>query len=405
MKIKYIVLVAFLCSLIPTSVHALQIDGVTIGPKVENPNLDLSGSLEGRDGGASGMVGDKILWTFGDTIFSPSSVDGKNLRSNTGGFGEPSNPTIVSEALDANGAPGQFIPLSTSDQTYNDTANSGTDRYAIWPIGVIQETQTSSLIYYLRLKVNGPGFDWTLLNTGFARISVGESAATRISGGGFIAPEPLFDADVMQHNGYNYFYGCKNAFGECSVARVPIASTLDKNAYQYNDGQSWQSDINQRNETLPLLTTVRWNSYIKKYVGGSHPVFSNDIQIMTSDHPEGPWSVPQTIYTSDESIYEILYHSEQDSQNGKVMQFGFYQPQKSNAKFGINTLQVTINGSEYQSDASGGTNQSNDKTSLVPGVPNAGNRRTSQYTLVLVAVLGSPLLFVLLRRTKKLFSR
>jgi hypothetical protein len=126
---------------------------------------------------------------------------------------------------------------------------------------------------------------------------------------------------------------------------------------------------------------------------------------MTSDHPEGPWSAPQTIYTSDESIYEILYHSEQDSQNGKVMQFGFYQPQKSNAKFGINTLQVTINGSEYQSDASGGTNQSNDKTSLVPGVPNAGNRRTSQYTLVLVAVLGSPLLFVLLRRTKKLFSR
>ena len=116
------------------------------------------------------------------------------------------------------------------------------------------------------------------------------------------------------------------------MARVPIASTLDKNAYQYNDGQSWQSDINQRNETLPLLTTVRWNSYIKKYVGGSHPVFSNDIQIMTSDHPEGPWSAPQTIYTSDESIYEILYHSEQDSQNGKVMQFGFYQPQKTRRK-------------------------------------------------------------------------
>ncbi len=125
---------------------------------------------------------------------------------------------------------------------------------------------------------------------------------------------------------------------------------------------------------------------------------------MTSDNPEGPWSNPQTIYTSNESIYEILYHSEQDSQGGKVMQFGFYQPQKSNAKFGINTLQVMINDSEYQSDASGGINQANLKTSSIPGVPNAGDRSMSQYTLALIAIMGTPLVFVLLRGAKKLLA-
>src|SRR5512142_1338171 len=40
-------------------------------------------SVTVRDGGASGLIGGKVLWTFGDTLFSPTAVDGTNLRSNT----------------------------------------------------------------------------------------------------------------------------------------------------------------------------------------------------------------------------------------------------------------------------------------------------------------------------------
>src|SRR5437016_4488409 len=62
-------------------------------------------SVTTRDGGSTALIGNKILWTFGDTLFTPQSEDRTNLRSNTAALADPSTPLVVTEPVDAKGAP------------------------------------------------------------------------------------------------------------------------------------------------------------------------------------------------------------------------------------------------------------------------------------------------------------
>ncbi|HEX7665251.1 MAG TPA: hypothetical protein VF407_12085, partial [Polyangiaceae bacterium] len=76
------------------------------------PILDPNGANFGRDGCGSGPLGGKILYTFGDTFFFKTSVDGHSYASNTAAFADLANPTTLTEPLDANGLPSQFIPFT-----------------------------------------------------------------------------------------------------------------------------------------------------------------------------------------------------------------------------------------------------------------------------------------------------
>ncbi len=295
-----------------------------------------------RDGGQSAKVGNKILWGFGDTLFNPPSVTGKSGWSNTAGLADINTPLSVNEPLDANNAPYQFIPFSASDQAYNDSTNSGSDRYAYWVQGLVSRpSQNDALVYFLRLKVGGGFLNYDLLNTGMAVVGANSTTATVVQESLFSKPGPIFDGGVFDHNGYVYMYDCNNTIISCSIARAPIDGALSRSNYRFWDGTEWDSDINNRVSNMPGQD-AGWSEALGKYVMFSNQFLTGKIFMRTADQPYGPWSDEQLIFTAPAYVYAVEYHPELSKNNGKTLFLTYYQGNATATK-GLHSLLVDMN--------------------------------------------------------------
>lgn len=115
----------------------------------------------GRDGGSSALVGDKVLWFWGDTPTGGPTDDGTTPPNvtwwmDTGSLTEPRRPWQSIEALDSNGrVNGELVPMDAEEYDYNvahfwcsppsDTCNH--TRYVTWPGSVIRQADGSGLIF------------------------------------------------------------------------------------------------------------------------------------------------------------------------------------------------------------------------------------------------------------------
>ena len=298
-----------------------------------------------RDGGAGAVVDGKYLWTFGDTLFNPKSVDGVNGRTATAGYAELNNPLSVSEPLDINQAPAQFIPLSQNDQAYNNRTKKGDDRYAIWPgLVVARPEQNDALVFFLRLKVNpgGGGLNYDLLNTGIARVPNGSTQAEVIVPELFKKPEPLYSGPGFTKDGFIYFYECSSrSERSCSLARVKIEEVLQRANYAFWDGKSWQSDFTKRAEKYPGTSTGTSIGYIpaiNQYVIFYNKPFSKDMYVSTSQELGNGWSKPKKFYEATANNYALLYHPELTTNNGTSLLLTYYQPRS-----GMRAIRLNIN--------------------------------------------------------------
>jgi hypothetical protein len=325
----------------------VDITSVTEGPLVKNPVRP--GFV--RDGGQSVKIGNKILWGFGDTLFSPPSVSGKSGWSNTAGLAELSNPLSVNEPLDANGAPYQFIPFSSADQAYNDLKNSGSDRYAYWVQGfVARPEQNDALVYFLRLKVGDGFLNYDLLNTGVAVVGANSTTATVVQESLFERPGPIYDGGVFDHNGYVYMYDCNFTTTECSITRSTISGALNRSNYRFWDGSEWDSDINNRVSNMPGQD-AGWSEALGKYVMFSNQFLTGKIFMRTAESPQGPWSDEQLIYTASAYVYAVEYHPELSKNNGKTLLLTYYQGNADHNK-GLHSLEVAMNVPDLQEPVS-----------------------------------------------------
>ena len=297
-----------------------------------------------RDGGSAAVVGGKYLWTFGDTLFNPKSVDGTNGRTATAGYAEINNPLSVSEPLDANRAPDQFIPLSASDQAYNNTTKKGDDRYAIWPgLVVARPNKQDALVFYLRLKVNpgGGGLNYDLLNTGVARVAEGSTQAAVIESEVFKKPEPLYNNAGFTKDGFVYFYNCiSKSSRECSIARVKVEDALKRSAYRFWDGNTWHPDYKKAQRTFYGTSTGTSIGFVpaqKKYVVFYNKPFSKEMYFSSSDQLTTGWTKPEKFYEATANNYALTFHPELSTNNGKVILLTYYQP-----KSGMHAIRAVI---------------------------------------------------------------
>lgn len=292
-------------------------------------------NVTARDGGSTAWLGDKILWTFGDTLFSPASDDGVNLRSSTAALADPDQPTHVSEPLDSHGAPYPFLAFTPDEQQYNATTARPDDRIALWPGSVITDDQGNGLVFYNKLKVKPGLLNYEHLGIGLAHINAHETRAVRDTDLLFSTTEPSFLSAVYVDD-WLYVYG--NVVGgdlAVVVARVPFAQVQQRAAYRFWNGSTWDAEVTK---ALPVLKqipgglTVSYNPYLKTYLCVYSEVFSNRILLQTSATLQGPWSEPIEAFTGQNpdpgSVdYAGIEHPELSSKDGKTIVVSYYHPQ------------------------------------------------------------------------------
>ncbi len=289
-------------------------------------------SVAVRDGGASAIIGGKLLWYFADTIFRPRSVDGVNLRANTAALADPATPLIVNEPLDANGAPYQFVPFTPEEQAYNESSD---DRIALWPGSVVPNGQ-KGIVFYSKWKILPGPLNYEFIGTGIASVKKGKTVAVRAPRFLFNAPEPSFDqANLI--GSYVYVYGrIRNGsqFLPVGVARVPLEEIGRRSAYRFWNGSDWVSDINQVEPVLysiPGSVSVSYNAHLGKYLAIHSALFSEKILMHVADKPEGQWSAPVEAFTGRASAegynYAAREHPELARDNGQTIFITYFNPQ------------------------------------------------------------------------------
>ena len=304
---------------------------------------DPAGANFGRDGCASGPLGGKILYTFGDTLFFKTAVDGKSARSNTAAYAELSNPTVLTEPLDANGLPAQFIPFTTEEQAYNDATGKGDDRYIIWPGKIVPRPDGQTGIAFFNFFRAHPDH-WEGIGTGVAEVQAGKTVATRLPKLLFQAPEPDFTHATFEKDGVVYLYACET-YGFCRVAKAPLAGATERANYTFWDGEAWSPDLAKAQITIPGSTSglsVAYNAYLGAYVSFSSAGFSKTIRMRIAKNPQGPWSAAVEIYSfATGAIYATGQHTALDADGGKRIYVSAYND-LGNFKGEIVLLEVAL---------------------------------------------------------------
>ncbi len=306
-------------------------------------------SIGARDGGPSCIAGGKIVWTFGDTLFSPKSVDNTNLRSNTAALADIATPTNVSEPTDANGAPLPFVPFSAEEQAYNDLKNAGDDRYALWVSTLVPTLEGGCDMFVTRLLI-GPGFlNYTGKGTALATIRGASTTAERVGNILFEEKDPPVLAAMIDGGfAYLYFGGPEKGRG---IARVPREKLRDRGSYTFFDGSSWQPEISKMKLDTSLFyftssLSVSYNAYVGGYLAVASKGFSNEIVAFTSAKPGGPWSSGTTIYTSPPPLegdnnYAGMEHPHLSKNGGKTLVLS-YSRATGYFKGGVELVEVDL---------------------------------------------------------------
>ncbi|CAN5515195.1 hypothetical protein BH09MYX1_BH09MYX1_41940 [soil metagenome] len=291
-----------------------------LAPKVTlvGPVLDPNGSKFGRDGASSGALGGKILYTFGDTLFFTKSVDGQSARSNTAAYAELSQPTVLSEPLDANGLPAQLIPFTAEEQAYNDKTQKGDDRWVIWPGRVVQRPGGATAIVYFDLFRIHPD-KWEGVGTGVGEIGAGQTVAKRLPDLVFKSPEVDFTHATFEQDGTVYVYGCD--LGLCRLAKSALTEATTRAGYTFWTGDGWSAAYADAAQSIPgsgAGFSVNYDAYLDQYVSFTSSGIGKTVLMRVAKHPWGPFSDPTEIYAFPSgNVYAAGQHPALDQDGGK----------------------------------------------------------------------------------------
>lgn len=258
-----------------------------------------------RDGGASVLVGQRVLWMFGDTLMTVTAADGFNYRSATAAWGDVAAPLALDEPVDAAGAPYQLFPYTADEAAYN-AANGPMERYALWPGSAIAAPDgTGAWIFYQRLLIHPGSLNYQGLDVGLARLAPGSTVASRDPGPLFSAPTPAYALAALVDEDNVYLYAVDSVPGQLDslarVVRAPLAAAPEATAWTAWDGAGWNTDLSQAAPVLhgpPGDLSVSYNAELGAFLVVYSAIFSNDVSFRTAPRPEGPWSDARLLFTA-----------------------------------------------------------------------------------------------------------
>jgi len=290
-----------------------------------------------RDGGESALVGGRILWAFGDTLFPSSAVDGTHLRSNSWAWSDRSHPEALDDVVEPDGTPVQLIPFDELEAAYNRLSGRSDDRVAVWPASVLAQDDGSALVFFREVLVAPGRLHFRVLGAGIATIRPGARIARRDGNLLFQSPDPAFSTGAVRAGGFVYLYGCHRTRGQgfgCDVARVAAADVHDPAAYEFWDGAAWSPEIRRAAVALEGPSggaSVSWNPWLGSYLAVYSEPLSNRVLMRTAPHPEGPWSAPVVAFTGEPPIgstadYAAFDHPELSADAGRSITISYFHP-------------------------------------------------------------------------------
>jgi hypothetical protein len=311
-----------------------------------------SATIQGRDGGQSGLVFGRSVWTFGDTVLNQPDAEGVNWHHNSWSFTDDlvarDGVHGLGERVDAAGAPTYLVAPTDDEAAYN-AAHYGDAcaedpcgaRWAAWPGAPLWDAGSGRALVFYGLIHAAPGdFNFQGAGTGIAVwsdfasaperpvVSPGTAHPTLLFGEG----EPGWGTAALVEDGTLYAFACDTDNGgfspPCSLARVPAAQALDRRAWRFYDGSGWSSSMADRAAVFSgaSTVTVERNAYLGAYTAVYAETLSNRVVIRTAPALTGPWSDPALLFEADKpdgSAYDAASHAELEEQGGKVLYFTF----------------------------------------------------------------------------------
>ncbi len=309
--------------------------------EIANPE---AGDAFGRDGCGSGLLGGRILYTFGDTIFFRTAADGARFRTNTAAYADLASPTVLHEPLDENGVPYPFIPHTEEEQAYNAAhGNRGDERWALWAGHVFPRPDGKGIVLFSHFKVHPGEFNWEGDGIGVAVVSPGATTAERVPGLLFTKTEPDFISAGMEHDGMLYLFGCERN-DRCHVARAPIEGATSRASYTFWDGRGWSPDVAASVASVPGSgsgMSVAYNAKLDKFLMVTTAGFAKEIRARVADHVTGPWSASVVVYASPRHIYGGTQHEALDRDGGGRVYVSAYED-RGGFRGDIHLFEVTL---------------------------------------------------------------
>ncbi len=299
-----------------------------------------SSTIQGRDGGPSGVVWGHSVWTFGDTVLNVSDAQGTNWHHNSYSFTDDlvgsDGISGLSERTDAAGAPEYLLAPTADEATFND-AHRGDPcmtqpcgaRWAVWPGRPVWDADRNRALIFYGLIYAEPGdFNFHGVGQSVAVWSDFSSAPERplLSTGNhptllFQQNEPGWGTAALIDAGMLYVFACEsdsNGFSPpCFLAQVAPENVLDRSAWQFWNGGGWSSSMDGKRElfTGAPTITVAFNQHLKKYAAIYCEPLSNRVVIRTAASLTGPWSEARLLFEAKkdpEGAYDSNWHSELD---------------------------------------------------------------------------------------------
>ncbi len=290
----------------------------------------------GRDGGMSGTLGGKLLWTFGDTFLTERNhIDNSSVISASSAWATPASPLVVTQNLNG-GEPAQLVPYTPAELAANTT--DALNGYALWPGPLLDVGEATGVVPFQVIKrTSGSGFD--VIGVGTSRIAVDASTATRTAALLFAPPEPAFFPQLVIGE-HVYAFSCQQrGFLDfaCKLARAPRASVEQRAAYEFYDGHAWTADVGRAAfviDQTSVAPSIAWNAHLGKYLAVNCKLVSSTVLLRTSDRIEGPWGEPVEIAAgatgvlappaSDQYNYLCVEHPELATEDSIVI--GYSRP-------------------------------------------------------------------------------
>ncbi len=319
-----------------------------MGP-MEQPQV-----VQGRDGCISALSNGKSKWVYGDTVMRWTGSDGSNWRDNTLSWttdlDASNNITGFQQDVDSLGVPYEFLPHTADEILFNQrmidpgcVGDSCGYEFALWPGQVVPDPARNRTLYFFG-KIYRSNSVFSGAGVGID-VQTGDGPLTRpVVRPGADDPTLMWDIDepaysagavVVRDTLYCYAPHLNFLSQDISIARVPLADALDRNAWTYYAGNGvWSSDVNAGVIIFSggSYQSVHWNPYVKKYLAVYSKPLSNKIMLRAADRPEGPWTAEALLLTgkkpgiANSVDYFGMVHPEYEANGGQIDYVAYYHP-------------------------------------------------------------------------------